>query len=158
MDSNNNNINNNNNNPWNNNQDNDNYFYNNYNYNRLHDPADKHVIMANNAQMAGLLSLPLAITGIFGFISSGIGIMFAILSKGTQEKLLPQARKGIMYGTIGLVCNIALLGYRMYPLLSNPQKYINIYNEYMTLSEEYSEGNMSSIEFMEELSNLTNDN
>jgi cytochrome bd-type quinol oxidase subunit 2 len=138
-----------NNNPWNNNQDNDNYFYNNYNYNRMHDPAEKHVIMASHAQMAGLLSLPLAITGVFGFIASGIGILFALLSKGTQEKLLPQARKGIMYGTIGLVCNIALMGYMMYPVITHP-------TEYMTIVNEYYDGDMTTVEFMEELSELLN--
>jgi len=137
------------NNNYNNNQDNDNYFYNNYNYNKMHDPADKHVIMASTAQMAGLLSLPLAITGVFGFIASGIGIMFAILSKGTQAKLLPQARKAIMYGTIGLVCNIALMGYMMYPLLSHP-------TEYFSIIDEYYEGDMSTMEFMEELTELLN--
>ncbi len=96
------------------------YYYNNYNYNRAHNELDKHVNMATLALILGLVSVPLCFFLYTGIIIGGIAILFAILSKGTAAKLLPQAKKGIIYGTIGIVLGYGILGMSIHNMITNP--------------------------------------
>ena len=75
----------------------DKYFYNNYNYNKAHNELDHHVNMASVSLVMGLISIPMCFFLYTGIILGGLAIVFAILSKGTTEKLLSQAKKGIVY-------------------------------------------------------------
>ena len=98
----------------------DKYYYNNYNYNMTHNDLDVHVRMASTALVMGLISVPLCFFMYTGIILGGIAVVFALLSKGTAQKLLPQAKKGIIYGTIGIVFGYAILVTSVHTMLTNP--------------------------------------
>ena len=72
------------------------YNRNNYEYNRLHNELDQHVVLAGTALVMGLISIPLCFFLNLGTLIGGIAIVLALLSKGTMEKLLPQAKKAII--------------------------------------------------------------
>lgn len=96
------------------------YFYNNYNYNRAHNELDKHVNLATLSLVLGLISIPFCFFMYTGIILGGIAIVMAILSKGTAKKLLPQAKKGIFYGSIGVVLGYAVLISSIHNLVTDP--------------------------------------
>ncbi len=98
----------------------DKYYYNNYNYNKTHNELDKHVNMATMALILGLISIPFCFFLYTGIILGGLAIVFAILSKGTADKLLTQAKKGIIYGTIGIVVGYCMFASNVHTLLTNP--------------------------------------
>lgn len=85
------------------------YFYNNYNYNKAHNELDKHVNLATLSLVLGLISIPFCFFMYTGIILGGIAVVMAILSRGNADKLLPQAKKGIIYGTIGVVLGYGVL-------------------------------------------------
>jgi hypothetical protein len=96
------------------------YFYNNYNYNKAHNELDKHVNLATLSLVLGLISIPFCFFMYTGIILGGIAIVMAILSKGTAQRLLPQAKKGIFYGSIGVVLGYAVLISSIYNLVTDP--------------------------------------
>ncbi len=110
-----------------------NYYYNNYNYNRAHNELDQHVRLAGTALVLGLISIPLCFFLNIGVIVGGVAIVLAILSKGTLEQLLPQAKKAILYGTLGIVIGYGVFAYDLYAVLTNPQarEQLNIMSEQM---------------------------
>lgn len=111
----------------------DKFYYNNYSYNKAHNELDKHVNMATVALIMGLISIPLCFFLYTGIVVGGIAIIFAILSKGAAEKLLPQARKGIIYGTIGVVLGYAVIISNVHTLMTDPS-----YREQLNhMSEQY---------------------
>jgi hypothetical protein len=82
---------------------------------------DQHVVLAGTALIVGLASIPLCFFLNIGVVAGGIAVVLAILSKGTMEKFLPQARKAIIYGTIGIVVGYGVLAFDFYTVLTNPQ-------------------------------------
>ena len=110
-----------------------NYYYNNYNYNRAHNELDQHVRLAGTALVLGLISIPLCFFLNIGVIVGGVAIVLAILSKGTLKQLLPQAKKAILYGTLGIVIGYGVFAYDLYVVLNNPQarEQLNIMSEQM---------------------------
>ncbi len=96
------------------------YYYNNYNYNKTHNELDKHVNMATVAMILGLISIPFCFFLYTGIILGGLAIVFAILSKGTADKLLRQAKKGIFYGSLGIVIGYAVFASNMHTIFTNP--------------------------------------
>lgn len=110
-----------------------NYYYNNYNYNRAHNELDQHVRLAGTALVLGLISIPLCFFLNIGVIVGGLAIVLAILSKGTMERLLPQAKKAIIYGTLGVVIGYAIFAYDLYAVLTNPQarEQLNVMSQQM---------------------------
>ncbi|WP_026517622.1 DUF4190 domain-containing protein [Butyrivibrio sp. MC2021] len=109
----------------------DKYFYNNYNYNQEHNELDQHVSLANVAMVAGLLSVPFCFFGYIGIVLGGVAIMMAILSKGMAKKLLPQAKKGIFYGTLGIIVGYAVIISSFHMVMTNPEmrKEVNTFSE-----------------------------
>ncbi len=99
----------------------DKYFYNNYNYNKAHNELDHHVNMASAALVMGLISIPMCFFLYTGIILGGMAIVFAILSKGTSQKLLAQAKKGIAYGTLGIVIGYSVITYNVHAVLTKPE-------------------------------------
>ena len=97
------------------------YYYNNYNYNRAHNELDQHVKLADTALVLGLISIPLCFVLNFGVVLGGVAIIMAILSKGTMERLLPQAKKAILYGTLGIVIGYGVFAYDVYKVFTDPQ-------------------------------------
>ena len=108
-------------------------YYNNYNYNRAHNQLDQHVMLAGTALVIGLVSIPLCFFLNLGPIVGGIAVTLAILSKGTMEKLLPQARKAIIYGTLGIVIGYGVFAYNLHAVLTIPEyrQQLNIMSEQM---------------------------
>lgn len=111
----------------------DKYYYNNYNYNMTHNDLDKHVRMASTALIIGLLSVPFCFFMYTGIILGGIAVVFALLSKGTAQKFLPQARKAIIYGTIGIVLGYGVFIASVHTMLTDPASRARL-NE---MSEQY---------------------
>lgn len=99
----------------------DKYFYNNYNYNQAHNDLDQHVSLANVAMVAGLISVPFCFFGYIGIVLGGVAIVMALLSKGMAKKLLPQAKKGIFYGTLGVIIGYAVVITSFHAFLTNPE-------------------------------------
>ncbi len=111
----------------------DKYYYNNYNYNMAHNELDKHVNMATVALVLGLISVPFCFFLYTGIILGGIAIVFAILSRGTAKKLLPQAKKGIIYGSIGIVLGYGIIISNVHTVMTDPS-----YREQLNrMSEQY---------------------
>ena len=98
-----------------------NYYYNNYDYNKAHNELDPHVAMAGTALILGLASIPLCFFLNIGVIIGGVAIVIALLSKGTSEKLLPQARRAIIFGILGIVIGYGVFFYDIHMVLTDPQ-------------------------------------
>lgn len=96
------------------------YFYNNYNYNKAHNELDKHVNLATLSLVMGLISIPFCFFMYTGIILGGIAVVMAILSRGNADRLLPQAKKGILYGTIGVVLGYGVLISSIHNIVTNP--------------------------------------
>lgn len=96
------------------------YRFDNYNYNKTHNELDPHVSLAGVALVMGLASIPLCFFLNIGVIIGGIAIVLAILSKGTAEKILPQAKRAILYGSFGIVLGYGVFAYNLYSVLTNP--------------------------------------
>ncbi|MCR5670864.1 MAG: hypothetical protein K6G10_07660 [Butyrivibrio sp.] len=108
-----------------------NYYYNNYNYNRTHNELDPHVSLAGAALVTGLVSIPLCFFINIGVIIGGIAIVLAILSKGTLQKMLPQAKKAILYGSIGIVLGYGIFIYDVYKIFNDAEyrQQLNVMSE-----------------------------
>ena len=109
------------------------YYYNNYNYNRTHNELDQHVKLAGTALVLGLISIPLCFVINIGVIFGGIAIVLAFLSKGTMDKLLPQAKKAILYGVLGIVIGYGVFAYDVYKVFTDEQlrNQLNVMSEQM---------------------------
>ena len=82
---------------------------------------DGHLALAGTALVMGLASIPLCLFMNTGIVVGGIAIVLAILSKGTLEKLLPQAKKAIIYGTIGIIVGYGVFASSLYSVLTVPE-------------------------------------
>ncbi|WP_022772413.1 hypothetical protein [Butyrivibrio sp. AE2015] len=98
----------------------DKYYYNNYNYNKSHNQLDSHVNMATVALVTGLIAIPLCFVMNIGIVLGGVAVVLGILSKGLEKKLLPQAKRGIIYGTIGIVLGYIVFVSSMHTILTDP--------------------------------------
>ncbi|MBE5836609.1 hypothetical protein [Butyrivibrio sp.] len=98
----------------------DKYYYNNYNYNKSHNQLDGHVNMATVALITGLIAIPLCFVMNIGIVLGGVAVVLGILSKGSEKKLLPQAKRGIIYGTIGIVLGYIVFVSSMHTILTDP--------------------------------------
>ncbi len=106
---------------------------NDYNYNRIHNELDQHVTLAGTAMVMGLISIPLCFFLNLGVIVGGIAIILAILSKGAAERLLPQAKRALIYGTLGIVIGYGVFVFDMYTVMTNPEAraQLNVMSERM---------------------------
>ena len=94
---------------------------------------DQHVVLAGTALIVGLASIPLCFFLNIGVVAGGIAVVLAILSKGTMERFLPQARKAIIYGTLGVVIGYGVFAYDLHAVLTKPEyrEQLNIMSEQM---------------------------
>lgn len=104
-----------------------------YNYNLNHNQLDQHVVLAGTALVIGLVSIPLCFFLNLGTVVGGVAIILALLSKGSLEKLLPQAKKAIIYGSIGVVLGYGIFAYDLHAVFTNPdyRKQLNAMSEQM---------------------------
>jgi hypothetical protein len=98
----------------------DKYYYNNYNYNMAHNQLDSHVNMATVALVTGLIAIPLSFVMNIGVVLGGVAVVLAILSRGSQKKFLPQAKRGMIYGTIGIVLGYVVFVSSLHTVLTDP--------------------------------------
>lgn len=78
--------------------------------------------LANAAIVLGIISILTAImmTIYFPFIFGSLAILFAILSKGRESKMVKQAKTGLICGIAGLLINIVIFGGSIVYIISNP--------------------------------------
>ena len=74
-----------------------------YEYHQTHNPLNPRVAMATSASVLGLISIALLLSVYFAIILGGIAIVIALLSRSAEGKFLPQAKRGIIFGSIGLI-------------------------------------------------------
>ncbi len=74
-----------------------------YEYHQTHDTLNPRVAMATTASVMGLISIALLLSVYFAIILGGIAIVMAILSRSAEGKFLPQAKRGLIFGSIGLI-------------------------------------------------------
>ena len=74
-----------------------------YEYNQIHNPMNPRVALATTASVLGLISVALLLSVYFAIILGGIAIVIAILSRGSDGKFLPQAKRALFFGAIGLL-------------------------------------------------------
>lgn len=91
-----------------------------YEYYRSRNELDRHVSQAGLALALSLASVPLAFFLNIGVIVGGIAIVIALLSKGVQDRLLPQAKKAIIYGSIGVAVGYGIFAYDVYKVINDP--------------------------------------
>lgn len=91
------------------NNDRDDYYYNNYNYNMNHNPLNPRVSMATAASVIGVVAVGLSLTGYFGLIFGGIAIVLGLLTRSKEGRLLPQAKRAIGFGLVGLIIGIVVI-------------------------------------------------
>lgn len=92
----------------------------NYNYNITHNNLDPHVTLAGTSLVMGLASIPLGFFLNMGVITGGIAIVLALLSRGELSSLLPQAKKAVVYGILGVVIGYAVFAYDIYAVVTDP--------------------------------------
>lgn len=79
--------------------------------------------MSTAAMIMGILTIVTTImcTVYIPFITCGLAILFAILSKGKQRQMNGSARTGISTGIIGICLNILLIGTALYMYTTVPE-------------------------------------
>ncbi|MBQ2608907.1 MAG: hypothetical protein II586_00940 [Butyrivibrio sp.] len=111
----------------------ENYYYNNYNYNKAHNELDSHVALATFARILGMFSIPLCLIFYTGIILGGVAVVLAILSKGIAKTFLPQAKKAIVLGSVGVVLGYFMMITSIHTVLTDPEQrqQLNIMSEQM---------------------------
>ena len=111
----------------------ENYYYNNYNYNKAHNELDSHVALATFARILGMFSIPLCLIFYTGIILGGVAVVLALLSKGTMKTFLPQAKKALVLGTVGVVLGYTMMVTSIHTVLTNPEQrqQLNMMSEQM---------------------------
>ena len=89
-------------------------------YYRSEGEPSKHLSQAGMSMMLGLASIPLSFFMNIWIILGGVAIVLAQLSKGVADRLLPQAKKAIIYGTLGIVIGYGVFAYDVYRVMTDP--------------------------------------
>lgn len=102
-----------------------------FEYNQTHNPLNPRVSLATIASILGLVSIALLLSVYFSIILGGIAITLAFLSRDSAGKLYPQAKRGIIFGLIGLVGGYALMVSSFVTVFTDPEahKMVNQYSQ-----------------------------
>jgi hypothetical protein len=92
-----------------------------YEYNKEHNTMNPRVAFATAAFIIGLISAALLLSVYFAIILGGIAIVMAFLSRDSSGKLLPQARRAIIFGSIGLIGGYFLLVQAVVSMFVDPE-------------------------------------
>ncbi len=103
----------------------------NYEYNQTHNQLNPRVSLATAASILGLISAALLLSVYVAIILGGIAIVLAFLSRDTEGKLLPQAKRAIIFGSIGVVGGYILMVNAMIAVFTDPETraMVNQYSE-----------------------------
>ena len=112
--------------------------------------------MATAAMVLGIISIAcLFFMQIYvPFITAGIGIVLAVLSKGQARKMLGKAKAGLTCCIVGLAMDILLCAGSVYLVINLPKLMPDMVEEVNEMCEE--EYGISYYELMDELENLWN--
>ena len=112
--------------------------------------------MATAAMVLGIISIAcLFFMQIYvPFITAGIGIVLAVLSKGQARKMLGKAKAGLTCCIVGLAMDILLCVGSVYLVINLPKLMPDMVEEVNEMCEE--EYGISYYELMDELENLWN--
>ncbi len=102
-----------------------------YEYNQTHNPMNPRVALATTASIVGLISAALLLSVYFAIILGGIAIVIALLSRTAEGKLLPQAKRAIFFGAIGLIGGYFLMIQAFVSVFTDPETraMVNQYSE-----------------------------
>ena len=102
-------------------------------YYRSEGGPDKRLAQAGLSMILGLASIPMAFFMNIGVILGGIAIVLAGLSRGVADRLLPQAKKAIIYGIFGIVIGYGVFAYDIYRVMTDPatREQLNTMSEQM---------------------------
>ena len=80
-----------------------------------------------------MFSIPLCLIFYTGIILGGVAIVLAILSKGIAKTFLPQAKKAIILGSVGVVLGYFMMITSIHTVLTDPEQrqQLNIMSEQM---------------------------
>ena len=115
---------------------------------RTPNPMDPAYNLAVLAIGLGISSVVLCMSGGLGLIMAGISIMMAILSKGNNKKMLPQAKKALAFSLIGIVAGYSVMISSFHTVMTDP----SLRKQLNTISEE-----MNGISFDDMLKQIESD-
>ncbi|WP_026495831.1 MULTISPECIES: hypothetical protein [unclassified Butyrivibrio] len=92
-----------------------------YEYNKEHNTMNPRVAFATAAFIISLISAALLLSVYFAIILGGIAIVMALLSRDSSGKLLPQARRAIIFGSVGLIGGYFLLVQAVISMFVDPE-------------------------------------
>lgn len=103
----------------------------NFEYNQTHNQLNPRVSLATAASIIGLISAALLLSVYAAILLGGIAIVLALLSRDTAGKLLPQAKRAIIFGSIGIVGGYFLMANAMIAVFTDAEtrSMVNQYSE-----------------------------
>ena len=109
-------------------------YYNNFDYNKSHNQLDPRVVLASTAQVVSMVALALCFTVYAAIILGGVGVVISLLTRDREGHLLPQAKRGIIFGALAIVAGYYLFGRSISIILTDPsaREYMNSAYESMT--------------------------
>ncbi len=92
-----------------------------FEYNQNHDMANPRVTLATTASILALISVALLLSVYFAIIVGGIALVLAFLSRGKDGKFLPQAKRALVFGSIGVIGGYFLMIQAFVTVYTDPE-------------------------------------
>ena len=92
-----------------------------YEYNQNHDMANPRVTLATTASVLALISVALLLSVYFAIIIGGIALVLAWLSRGSDGRLLPQAKRALIFGSVGVIGGYFLMIQAFVSVFTDPE-------------------------------------
>lgn len=117
-----------------------------FEYNQTHNTLNPRVALATAASILGMIAVALLLSVYFAIILGGIAITLAFLSRGTDGKLLPQAKRALLFGSVGVVGGYFLMIQALVSVYTDPETraLVNQYSE--AISGQSFDGMLEEIE------------
>ena len=117
-----------------------------FEYNQTHNTLNPRVALATAASILGMIAVALLLSVYFAIILGGIAITLAFLSRGTDGKLLPQAKRALLFGSVGVIGGYFLMIQALVSVYTDPETraLVNQYSE--AISGQSFDGMLEEIE------------
>ncbi len=92
-----------------------------FEFNQNHDQTNPRVALATAASVLALISVALLLSVYFAIILGGIAITLAFLSRGSDGRFLPQAKRALIFGTVGIVGGYFLMVQTFVSIFTDPE-------------------------------------
>ena len=105
-----------------------------FEYNQSRNPLNPRVSMATIASITGLVSIALLLSVYLSIILGGVAVTLALLTRDSNGKLFPQAKRAIAFGLVGLFGGYALIVTSFVTVFTDPEAHrmVNQYSEAVT--------------------------